>query len=369
MSRQPDLRTDPERIEIVLPMLTLVPGEMGGSEVYARSLTRELPQNTDLDVTTVVTAMAAGFAQGGREVVAKCLTGSGSRLGRLLTIARSATPGADVRRSMRRADVVHYALTVPVPHRPPGTPMVHTVHDVQHHDLADLFSRQEKAYRALAYDRPARRADVVITISQFCKTRIVEKLGVPAERVRVAHHGVDAHTFTTYDGPREAFVLYPARSWPHKNHARLIAAVERLRVDRPELRLVLTGGGASELGSLPEWVEHRGLVPEGELAELYRAASCLAFASRYEGFGLPPLEAMASGCPVAAASAGSLPEVCGNAAVLFDPDDVIGMATSIGTAIDSRDRLVPLGLKRAGQFTWKACADVHADVYRELAHA
>ncbi|MEP6814135.1 MAG: glycosyltransferase, partial [Marmoricola sp.] len=85
-------------------------------------------------------------------------------------------------------------------------------------------------------------------------------------------------------------------------------------------------------------------------------------------FGLPPLEAMACGCPVAAASAGSLPEVCGDAAVMFDPDDVVAMAAAIDTAICSRDRLVPMGLRRAGRFTWQACADVHADVYRELAH-
>ncbi|MEP6817344.1 MAG: glycosyltransferase family 1 protein, partial [Marmoricola sp.] len=283
-------------------MLTLVPGGMGGSEVYARSLARELPRHRDLDVTALVSRAAAGLSGAAREIVAERLAGGGSSMGRLATMARSTVPGADVRRVLGRTDVVHYPLTVPVPRRPRSTPTVQTLLDVQHHDLAELFSVQERAYRALAYDRPARRADVVMTISEFCKARIMETLGVPAERVRVAHLGVDATTFSPYDGPREQFVLYPARGWPHKNHERLIAAVERLRVDRPDLRLVLTGGGASRLGPLPSWVEHRGLVPEVELVELYRRAACLAFPSQYEGFGLPPLEAMASGCPVAAAS-------------------------------------------------------------------
>ena len=135
----------------------------------------------------------------------------------------------------------------------------------------------------------------------------------------------------------------------------------------PGTRLVLTGGAAPQLGPLPDWVEHRGLVSVEELRDLYRAASCLAFPSLYEGFGLPPLEAMASGCPVATATSGSLPEVCGNAAVLFDPRDVEAIASAIGEAIASRERLVPLGLARARELTWRACADVHADVYRELA--
>jgi glycosyltransferase involved in cell wall biosynthesis len=140
-----------------------------------------------------------------------------------------------------------------------------------------------------------------------------------------------------------------------------------LREQGHDLRLVLTGGRAPDLGPLPDWVEHRGRVSEGELRGLYRSASCLAFPSLYEGFGLPPLEAMASGCPVAAATSGALPEVCGDAAIMFHPEDVPAMSQAIADAIASRDRLTPLGLARAGRFTWRACADVHADVYRRVA--
>ena len=117
--------------------------------------------------------------------------------------------------------------------------------------------------------------------------------------------------------------------------------MELVRRDAPALRLVLTGGGLESLGDLPSWVDNRGLVSREELLSLYQRAACLAFPSRYEGFGLPPLEAMASGCPVAAAAAGSLPEVCGDAATMFDPDDAADMAQAIlahvppGTAVST----------------------------------
>ena len=89
------------------------------------------------------------------------------------------------------------------------------------------------AYRALTYDRPARRADAVVTISEFSKRQIVQRLGVPADRVHVAHLGVDTTHFVPQRGDREDFVLYPARGWPHKNHARLLEAMELVGATRP----------------------------------------------------------------------------------------------------------------------------------------
>jgi glycosyltransferase involved in cell wall biosynthesis len=340
---------------------------MGGSETYVRALTRELASLPDIDLVVLVPTEADALFQGARTIVVPGPQSGGSAMHRLRTLARTGHPWAAARRSLEGASVVHYPLTVPVPMGHKGTPMVQTVHDVQHHDLPELFSRAELAYRSVGYDRPARRADTVITISQFCKDRLVTQLGLQPDRIVVAHLGVDVQTFTPYDGPREPFVLYPARGWPHKNHERLVAAVALLRMENPDLRLILTGGRGSDLGLLPEWVEHRGLVPESELRKLYRSAACLAFPSLYEGFGLPPLEAMASSCPVAAATSGALPEVCGDAAIMFDPLDVPAMAAAVSDAIASRERLVPLGIQRARCFTWQACAEVHAGVYRRVA--
>ena len=162
-------------------------------------------------------------------------------------------------------------------------------------------------------------------------------------------------------------MLYPARGWKHKNHARFIAAMEQVRTVRPGMRLVLTGGGLDALGELPPWVDRRGLVDAATLKDLYRSAAVLAFPSLYEGFGLPPLEAMASGCPVAASDAGSVPEVCGDAAVLFDALDPGSIAEGILEAIDRAPVITRRGVEQVARFTWERCRDTHIDAYRDVA--
>jgi len=137
-----------------------------------------------------------------------------------------------------------------------------------------------------------------------------------------------------------------------------------LEVTHPGLRLILTGGALDDLTDIPANVEVRGLVPLAELRELYRRAACMVFPSLYEGFGLPPLEAMASGCPVASSTAGSLPEIVGDAAELFDPQDPAAIAQAIRNAIARTDELQRLGLEQVRKFTWEHCAEVHVQAYR-----
>jgi glycosyltransferase involved in cell wall biosynthesis len=350
-------------IRVAMPMLNLVRGGMGGTETYARELTRELSRRPEIEFQSAVTSSAAGFTNG-PEHLSRRLAGGESNLARLTTQVR-ATADPSLRRWVRGADVVHYPFTVPVPPAPRHLPVVQTLHDVQHLDLPALFSRAERLYRRVTYNRSSRRADVVITDSDFSRQQIISHLGIDGERIRVAHLGVDTAQFTPYLGRREDFVLYPARGWAHKNHRVLIEAMHLVREQVPELRLVLTGG-ALDIDDLPAWVDNRGLVSRAELVDLFRRASCLAFPSRYEGFGLPPLEAMASGCPVAAARAGSLPEICGDAAVLFDPDDPRAVADAILQARRDAATLVPRGLEQIRRFTWAACADVHVQVFCEL---
>jgi glycosyltransferase involved in cell wall biosynthesis len=177
--------------------------------------------------------------------------------------------------------------------------------------------------------------------------------------------GVDHERLTPGDGPREPFLLYPANPWPHKNHARLYEAFALVRQRRPELRLVLTGTGHA--AALPDGVENRGRVPFDELVRLYRTASALVFPSLYEGFGLPPVEAMACGCPVAASNAASLPEVCGDAAELFDPLSPEDMARAIDAVLAEPAGYTERGLARARIFDWDSTARAHEDVYRRLA--
>jgi glycosyltransferase involved in cell wall biosynthesis len=260
-----------------------------------------------------------------------------------------------------KLDVVHYPLTVPTPRV--RVPTVVTLHDVQHRDLPEFFGPARRSFRRLAYDRAARSAAAVIVTSEFVRERARDVLDLDPTRIHVVPLAIDHTVFRPGDDEREPIILYPARGWPHKNHARLFQAFGALRETRPQLRLILTGGGLDRLEPLPEGVENLGSVPAAQLASLYRRAACLVYPSLYEGFGIPPLEAMACGCPVAASNVGAIPEVCGDAAVLFDPTDVEAMGAAMVEADNRREELRELGLARAALFTWDETARGHEAVY------
>jgi len=345
-------------------MLTLVPGVSGGSETYARELARGLARVGSHDYEVLLPSLAPDAGGGLPAAVVTEYAASTGTLGRLLAMGAAHVRPGRLRRYVERADVVHYPLTVRVP--PVAVPSVITLLDVQHLDLPHLFSRGERLFRSFAYDRAARDSAHVIVISEFVRARVVSRLGLDPDRVHAIWLGVDTTRFNPDPAvAREPLLLYPARPWPHKNHDRLFAAFALLRRDSPGLRLVLTGAGHVP-ASLPAGVEARNVSPD-ELIALYRRAACMVFPSLYEGFGLPPLEAMACGCPVAASSAGALPEVCGDAAVLFDPEDPQAIAAGVHEALRRAGELEQRGPTRAARFTWDATARAHDAVYARLA--
>jgi glycosyltransferase involved in cell wall biosynthesis len=260
-------------------------------------------------------------------------------------------------------DVLHFPLTVTIP-RKTGLPHVTSVLDLQHEVYPQFFSRAERAYRRFVYRAAATGGEFVVTISEHAKETIVERLGVPAERVRVIYLGIDHEQLRPGTERREPFLLYPANAWPHKNHGRLLEAFEVLRRERPELRLVLTGSGVEALPR-GDGVEIRGHVPRDELIHLYRTAQALVFPSLYEGFGLPPLEAMACGCPVASSNAAALPEILGDACRYFDPTDPEDIAATVLDVLAAANDLGPRGIARAQRFSWDECARRHDDAYTD----
>ena len=343
-------------------MLTLVPGRHGGSETYARGLLRGLSRVGTLSYRVYLPPIAPDAAEGlPAEVVEEYPAGRSARR-RLSAMALAFARPAPLRARFAAANVVHYPFTIALPRV--RAPDVVTLHDLQHVDLPRLFSRAERAFRTVAYNGSARRARLVVVPSGFVRDRAVQLLGLDPTRVRVVHHGVDHTLFSPGAGGREDFLLYPARRWPHKNHERLFEAFALLRAERPGLRLVLTGGGHS--GAVPDGVETRGQVSADELVSLYRRASVLVFPSLYEGFGQPPLEAMACGCPVACSDAASLPEVCGDAARYFHPDDPRQIAAAVLDVLSDPDEWSRRGPARAAMFTWDASAKAHEAAYREL---
>jgi glycosyltransferase involved in cell wall biosynthesis len=216
------------------------------------------------------------------------------------------------------------------------------------HDLVPLHYPQwvhlrTRRQNVAKYRHAARTCDVIVTISEYTANDVAERLGFPRERIVVAYPGVDERftpktlSTTVLQGNGE-YVLMLAPGDPRKNHANLASAVELV----PELRLV-----AAEQ------------VSDDELPALYRGAAVFAYPSFFEGFGIPIIEAMASGTPVVSSSHPSLDEASGDAAVRVDPESPEAIAAGIQRALAERESLVARGLEHVRHFTWRACGEAH----------
>jgi glycosyltransferase involved in cell wall biosynthesis len=351
-----------------ISLLTLVPGISGGSETYARELCRALVRVGALEYRVFVPTIAPDAADGLPVHVVGRYRASRTMPGRIRAMALAALRPGPLRRELDLDTLaaMHFPLSVMLPEveRPPAAT---TVLDLQHELNPQFFGRAELAYRKLVYRRTIERSRIVIAISEHARHTLLERYGLAPERVRTIHLGIDHERFKP-ESPtqkREPILLYPARAWPHKNHARLFEAFAILRRSHPDLRLVLTNYD----GDAPAGVEARGHVDREELADLYRSAAALVFPSLYEGFGQPPLEAMACGCPVACSNVTSLPEVVGDAARTFDPMSVDEIVAAVEDVLHDPQAWIERGFRRAAQFTWDECARRHEDVYRELADA
>jgi glycosyltransferase involved in cell wall biosynthesis len=287
---------------------------------------------------------------------------------RLSSVARDAGwYPLGLRRDARRVDALHCTTF----RGPAGAsvPTVVTVHDLAVLRWPEAFPRWHRLYGRTGLRRVLHSADAVIAVSEFTKAETVELVGVPPDRIRVIPNGVDAvfsrsaaetDSSTPQDeASRGEYVLVVGTLEPRKNLGR---AEEAARVAGVELRVVgARGWGGVDVAG---WV---GAVPDATLAALYRGARCVVYPSLYEGFGLPVLEAMASGVPVVTSAGTAMEETAGGAAVLVDPRDVASLAAGIGEANERRAELVSLGLARAAEFTWERAADSVERLWRELA--
>lgn len=269
-----------------------------------------------------------------------------------------------------------------------SAPIVLTFWDAQQHYYPEFFSEEELRIRRETYQASLEEARRIIVASEFTRQSVQEAFGVPAEKVRVVPMSAEpgfapvpkeeVEAVRRFYGLPEDFLFYPAYTWPHKNHVRLLQALALLKQRHGQVpALVLSSAVPSFPGEevrsavleqgLDDSVRFLSLRRE-HLPAVYSAALALVFPSLFEGFGYPVVEAMACGCPVVSSQATSLPELVGEAGLLFDPLDVEAMAAAIERVLldrDFREELARKGLERAKHFSLERVAQETVKVYRE----
>jgi glycosyltransferase involved in cell wall biosynthesis len=240
-------------------------------------------------------------------------------------------------------------------------PAVVTIHDLSFERDPSVMSRMDRLVFRRVVPRAARKAAKVIAVSQRTKADLIDLYDVPEERIAVILHGVDPDFRPGEKGQPGTYLLFVGAIQERKNP--LAAADAATAAGLP---LVVVGPTRDEAlaGELVRrGADIRGYVAKAELADLYRGAACLVMPSRYEGFGLPVLEAMASGTPVVATPDAALREVAGDAAIFVEPED---LAEGVRRAVADRARLAAEGLEHARGFSWPETARRTVAVYREV---
>jgi glycosyltransferase involved in cell wall biosynthesis len=310
--------------------------------------------------------------------------------------ARQATlrapSAAQVDRTLRArgVQVVHFTYAV---HFPTTLPFIYEPLDLQHRHLPEFFSEGERAWRDRVYREGCDRARLIVTGTRHIKQDIVSEYGIDPQKIAVIP--IRSALPPTRPSPEtiervlrehaipERFLLYPAMTFPHKNHLRLFEAMAILR-DRHMLPLTLVCTGRQYESHWPALREARarlglthqirmlGSVPDETLVALFSSAWALAFPSLFEGIGMPVIEAMQYGLPVISSNAASLPEVAGDAALYFDPTSVGSIVEALLTAFwqpEILDRCKLAAPAQLARFCWPKAARTYVACYRKAAGA
>lgn len=373
----------PSRPKVGINLLWLLPGMVGGSEEYALAFVGALAASRRVDLVLFCQPSLAAAHPHLRET-AMVVIGPQCRNARS---ARLLAENTWMQRQVRRLglDVVHHlGGTMPLTSAASKCSRVLTVYDIQPLTNPERFDPLKRAWLAAVLPRSIRRAEVICTLTHHVADKVATELDVDRDRLWVVPPGLPprgAHRPEQVkavlrrhriDGP---VLLYPAISYPHKNHEVVIRALPELLRRVPQARLVLTGRPGpldADIDDLAKSlrvegaVRRLGRIPKAELSALYEAATALVFPSVHEGFGLPLIEAMAHATPVVAAKASAIPEVVDGYGELLEPHDPDLWATTLGDLLTDATRqrkLSAVARQGAARFTWDGSTNHIADAY------
>lgn len=262
---------------------------------------------------------------------------------------------------------------------PKKVKLIVTIHDLRVKKFPDTFSKSTRIYYNLNYLNTFNRADAIITVSEFSKNEIIKYYPQAKEKIFVIPNGINLQQFRVLNIPRKKQILFIGAIAKHKNIKIILKAFLMIK-DKIDHTVVIVGNkdkGMPEdeetkeiLKQIPpERVIFTGKLTDEEIVRVYNESEIFVFPSIYEGFGLPILEAMACGCPVIASNQSSIPEVCGDSALLFDPFNPEELAEKILLLTNDsnlRNKLVEKGLERVKVFSWEEAAEKHIEVFKRV---
>jgi glycosyltransferase involved in cell wall biosynthesis len=263
-----------------------------------------------------------------------------------------------------------------------------TVHDIRQYLYPDISNSMNKYGYKIFFPKALKSTDKIITVSHHTKNDIIKHFKIPENKIKVIHLAANENYKPLNEKEiinikqkynlNYPFILYVGALEQHKNIPTLLKALYKLKKQGIKHKLVITGKKGWKYKSIFETMEKlnlqkdvifTGYVPDEDLPALYNAADLFVYPSLYEGFGLPPLEAMQCGTPVITSNTSSLPEVVGDAGIMVNPYDVDELANNIYEVLTNdglREELSKKGLERAKLFSWKKCAEEHLKVYEEV---